>query len=82
MAQRQINIRLSEDDARVLDAAAFLDQGSVIDLARHVVLQEVKVRREQPRVQQLLRLQAEQAAEEEGTLRPLDARRKRRDGSR
>lgn len=71
MSQRQINIRLPDEDVAVLEAAAFLDKEPFPEFVRQILLSRVATLRGNPRVQQALRLQAEQAAEKEGVLRPL-----------
>jgi hypothetical protein len=74
LAQRQINIRIPEEDALVLDAASFLNGGSVAENARATLLAEVEALRKRPRIRAMLRLWAEEAAEEQGVLSALPDR--------
>ena len=77
MSQRQINIRLPDEDAAVLEAGAFLDAGSLAEFVRQTLLDRVETLRSNPRVLEVLRLRAEEAAEKEGVLRPMRGGKKR-----
>ena len=81
MAQKQVNIRLPEDDVAVLEAASYLRGESVAELARLKLLELVAGYRSDGRVQEVMRLRAEQTAEEEGVLHPLEKRRLQKQGS-
>ena len=76
MSQRQINIRLPDEEVAVLEAAAFLEGGSLADLVRTALTDRVAGLRTDPRVLDALRLRAERSAEKAGVLRPLDAKRR------
>ena len=76
VSQRQINIRLRDEDVAVLEAAAFLHGGALPDFVRRILLERVAALRSDPRVQQALRLRAEQTAEEKGVLRPINGAQK------
>lgn len=77
MPQRQINIRLPDEDVAVLEAGAFLDEGQLSEFVRQALLDRVAALRAHPRVQEALRLRAEQAAEKDGVLRPIADGKKR-----
>jgi hypothetical protein len=80
VAQKQVNIRLPDEDVAVLETAAYLSRQAQADLIREILQREIAKLRSQPRVIQALRLQAEQAAEASGRLTSLDAHRRRGDG--
>ena len=77
MSQRQINIRLPDEDVAVLEAGAFLDAGSLPEFVRQTLLDRVETLRSNPRVLEVLRLRAEEAAEKDGVLRPIRGGKKR-----
>jgi len=77
LPQRQINIRLPDEDVAVLAAGAFLDEGQLHEFVRQTLLDRVAILRANPRVQEALRLRAEQAAEKDGVLRPIAGGKKR-----
>jgi hypothetical protein len=77
VAQRQINIRLSDEDVAVLEAAAFLESQALADVVRGTLLERVATLRREPEVATLLDLRARRAAERSGAVTSLDARRKR-----
>ena len=81
MAQRQINIRLDEDEVTVLEAAAFLDGLNVAELVRRLLRNEVTALRQQTDIRELVRHRAERAAARQGVLTPLDAKGSARNGS-
>lgn len=63
MAQRQINIRLPEEDVVVLEASAYLDAHALPDLVRSLVLQHVATLKLDPEVQQFVRARSRRKAE-------------------
>lgn len=77
MAQRQVNIRLAEEDVAVLEAAAFLDELAVSDLVRTILLERVTALRGDAAVGEALRLRAERAAIRSGVVSSLADRRSR-----
>jgi hypothetical protein len=81
VGQRQINIRLADEDVAILEASAFLKGQPLSDLARAVLLSQVEALRDQPRIRNVLRSRAEEQAEERGVLTSLDARRGGADAS-
>lgn len=80
MRQRQINVRLDEDDVSVLEAAGFIDNRSLTDEARAALLLRVEELRQDPFVQKALGVRAERAATKKKvaskTVSSLDAKRK------
>jgi hypothetical protein len=56
MPQRQINIRLDEEDFKALEAVSFLDGVGVADQLRQVALDLVRERRVDPDVTHLLEI--------------------------
>ena len=77
MPHRQINIRLPDEDVGILEAGAFLDESALPEFVREILLDRVAKLRSDPRVQGALRLRAEQAAEKEGVLRPINGGKRR-----
>ena len=77
MSMRQVNIRIPEEEAIVLDAAAFVDGiSSITEYLRPVVSQIVEELRDDSAVQTAVRLRVERAATKEGKLSSLDAHRR------
>ena len=80
MRQRQINVRLNEDDVAVLEAGGFIDNRSLTDEARAALLLHVESLREEPLVQKALEVRAERAkakqADDSKRVSSLDAKRK------
>jgi hypothetical protein len=76
VGQRQINIRLADEDMGVLEAASFLEAEPLHEVVRAILLDRVAGLRADPKVQQALRLRAERTAEHAGVLSSLDARRR------
>jgi hypothetical protein len=80
VGQRQLNIRLPDEDLAVLDAQAYLKRAALSDLVRSLLLAEIARMRKMPRVQAALRLRAEEDAEETGVLTSLEGRHRRTGG--
>lgn len=75
MATRQINIRLPEDEARILDAAAFVDGlSSVSEVLRPALARLVAELEADPDVQAAVRIRVERTAARQGKLSRLPAR--------
>ncbi len=81
MAQRQVNIRLADEDVTVLEAAAFIDGEALSDRVRAVLLQHVESLRADPLVQQALRLRAERDGMKDGSVASLSDRRTTKGGN-
>jgi len=80
--QRQINIRLEDSDFEALEVAAFIHRRSVPDEMRAAVLDHLATSSADPRMGQAEKLRDEPdgaTASEEGVVRSLPARRRRRD---
>lgn len=76
MATRQINIRLPEDEARVLDAAAFVDGlSSVAEVLRPAITQLIARLQDDPDVLAAARIRLERDAAHQGKLTRLPSRR-------
>lgn len=72
MPQRQINIRLDEEDFKALEAVSFLDGIGVADQLRQVALNLVRDRRGDPDVVSLLAVWEKRVGRDsDNTVTPL-----------
>lgn len=76
MAQKQINVRLPAEDVAVLEVAAFLEQRSVAEYLKPMLLDLVASLREDPLVRSTVESRAVKAAQREGSLSRLYDRRR------
>jgi hypothetical protein len=77
--QRQVNVRLDEADAEILEAAGFVNGRSLTDEARAGLLSHVAKAKEDPLVVKALEVKAAGArakAEDKKVVTSLDAKRK------
>jgi hypothetical protein len=83
VAQRQVNIRLAEEDVAVLEAAAFADDDALPDLVRSILLERIASFRRDPEIDQILAVRAARAkrrAERAAGVSSLSDRRQRKKG--
>jgi hypothetical protein len=71
VAQRQVNIRLDDDDYRVLEAAANVNRRTLPEEVRTILVERVAAANEDPHVQELLRIWAERDGAADGTVTPI-----------
>lgn len=77
MASRQVNIRLPEEEALFLDAAAYVEGlSSVAEFLRPEITRLVEGLRQDPDVQAAVRIRVERAAAKDGKLTRLQDRRR------
>jgi hypothetical protein len=74
MAQVQINVRVPEEVARVLEAAAFVEYISLAELVRSHMEAAAADFAQQPAVRTALRAREEREATDSGKLRALPSR--------
>lgn len=76
MATRQVNIRMPEEEALILDTAAFVDGlSSIAEVLRPAIAQLVSQLRDDPDIQAALRIRVERTAVAGGKLSRLSDRR-------
>lgn len=78
MAQEQVNVRVSAEVHRILNAAAWVSDVSIGELVRAHVEEFARQQAEMPGVQTALRARAEAAAARDNKLTPLESKRRSR----
>jgi hypothetical protein len=82
MATRQVNIRLPEEEALILDTAVFVDGlSSIAEVLRPAIAQLVSRLRDNPDIQAALRIRVERTAVADGKLSRLSERRRTVEGA-
>ncbi|HWT95318.1 MAG TPA: hypothetical protein VN238_20145 [Solirubrobacteraceae bacterium] len=78
--QRQINIRLPEDEADLLEIGAFLDREPLADYIRAILRERIAMLQQEPRVSEIRRIRAEHEAVKSGDVSELEAKRRSKNG--